>query len=187
VGKEMKNFIRFKHLIWLFFAGAFSMLFQSCIVYNPYNLSGRYNAYDQPSLPVSDILQMSKDGASSKDIIKEIRKSHTVYWLKADQLAKLRDDGVQDSVINYMEKTHIDAVSRNQRLADSYYWWPGSDGYLYEGLGYGWPYYTYWGWNLGSAILFSGRFGYGGGFHGGYRGGFHGGGVIHGGGGSRRF
>ena len=184
----MKNLIRFKYLIGLFFTGLFAMLFQSCIVYNPYKYSGRYNSYDQPSLPVSDIVQMSKDGASSKDIIKEIRRSHTVYWLKADQLAKLRDEGVQDSVINYMEKTHIDAVSRNQRLSDSYYWWPGSDGYLYESLGFGWPYWGYWGWNIGSAILFSGRFGgYYGGFHSGYHGGSHGGGVIHGGGGSRRF
>jgi hypothetical protein len=186
-GKEMKNLIRFKHLIYIFFAGVFTILFQSCIVYNPYNYSGRYNDYKQPLLPVSDIIQMSKDSVSSKDIITEIRRLHMVYWLKADQLAKLRDDGVQDSVINYMEKTHIDAVSRNQRLADSYYWWPGSDGYLYAGLGWGWPYYAYWGWNIGSAILFSGQFGHGGGFHGGYHGGLNGGRVTHGGGGSRRF
>jgi len=55
---------------------------------------------------------MSKDGVSSKDIITEINQTHTVYSLKADQLFKLRDEGVQDSVLNYMEETKINAVSR---------------------------------------------------------------------------
>jgi hypothetical protein len=50
---------------------------------------------------------MSKDGLSSRDIINEIRHSHTVYTLKADELAKLQNEGVQDSVINYMEQAAI--------------------------------------------------------------------------------
>jgi hypothetical protein len=70
---------------------------------------------------VPDIVKMSKDGYSSKSIIKEIRQSHTYYTLKADQLSKLQNEGVPDSVINYMEKTHIDAVRRNQQINDSYY------------------------------------------------------------------
>jgi hypothetical protein len=170
----MKKMSKYNHGIFLFFLAVFVLLFQSCIMYNPYNYQGRYNSYQQPSVPVSDIIQMSKDSVSSKDIITEIRRSHTVYLLKADQLAKLKDEGVQDSVINYMEKTHIDAVRRNQMMQDSYYGWTGMDGYMYGGYGYGWP-FAYWGWGLGwdigTAILFHGHGGYGHGFRGVSRGG----------------
>ena len=164
----MKNLMEFKHIIYLFFVATSLMLFQSCVVYNPNNMR---------TLSVEDIVRMSKDGVSSRDIIREMRKSHTAYLLKADQLAKLRDDGVQDSVINYMEKTHFDVVRQNQRMQDSYYWWPGYDGYMYGGFGFGWP-YGYWGWNWGPAIIFRGGEFYRGGFHGGY----HSGGGLRGGG-----
>ena len=154
----MKNLVKFKNLIYLFFMTAGVMFFQSCAVYNPYNLS---------SVPVSDIVQMSKDGVSSKDIIKELKSSHSVYLLKADQLAKLKNDGVQDSVINYMEKTHMDAIRHDQRMADSYYPGSGMYGYGYYGMGFGWPYGGYWGWDMGPTVIIRG----GGGYRGGYRGG----------------
>ena len=182
-GHEMKKISKYNYWFFLFFLVALVVLFQSCIMYNPYNYQGRNSSNYQPSLPVSDIIQMSKDSVSSKDIIREIRRLHMVYLLKADQLAKLKDEGVQDSVINYMEKTHIDAVRRIQLMQDSYYGWSGMDGYMYGGPGFGWP-YAYWGWRLGwdigTAIIFRGHGGYGHSF----RGGYHGGSVIHGG--SRR-
>ncbi len=174
----MKNLIKFKNPIYLFFIVVCVLLFQSCIVYSPYRMPMANDPVYQPSVTVDDIVQMSKDGVSSKDIINEIKNSHTAYWLEADQLAKLQKDGVQDSVINYMEKTHLDAVRQNQRMQDSSYWQPGVDGYLYYGglgFGFGWP-YSIWGWNWGPAIIFSGHRYYGGGF----RGGFHGGGFFRG-------
>jgi len=64
---------------------------------------------------------MSKDGVPSKDIIKKIKKSHTAYSLKADQLAKLQKQGVSDSVINFMEQTHINSVIRDTQYNNPYY------------------------------------------------------------------
>jgi hypothetical protein len=162
----MKNKILIRNLIGFMFLLIIVVFIQSCAVYSP-------NTAQMVTVP--DIIQMSKNGVSSKDIIKDIRRSHTVYGLKADQLAKLRDQGVQDSVINYMEKTHMDAIAQNQWRQD--YWWPGYDGYWYGG--FGWPYYGgFWGWNWGwgPSIVFN----YRGGFHGG-EGGFHGGHGFHGG------
>jgi len=37
-----------------------------------------------------------------------------------------------------MQKTHLDAIKNNQRLENSYYWWPGEDGYEYGGPAFGW-------------------------------------------------
>ncbi len=173
----MKNKIDLRHAVGIILVMTTAAFLQSCAVYRP----------DMTQMvTVPDIIQMSKDGVSSKDIIKDIRRTHTVYGLKADQLANLREQGVQDSVINYMEKTHMDAVAENQWRQD--YWWPGYDGYLYGGYGFGWPYYGgFWGWNWGwgPAIVFNYRNGgghYHGGFHGEYHGGYHGGGGFHGGG-----
>lgn len=149
----MKNLKVFKRLIHLTLLTIGAALLQSCVVYQP---------TAQQTVPVSDIVQMSKDGVHAKDIIKDLRHSHSVYFLKADQLARLRNEGVQDSVINYMEKTHINAVVNNQRLQDPYYSWPGmyGYGYGYYGPGFGWP-YGYWGWDPGPIIIYRGSRGYG--------------------------
>ncbi|MEJ2636829.1 MAG: hypothetical protein P8184_16255 [Calditrichia bacterium] len=95
------------------------------------------------AVTVPQIIKWSKEGIASSTIIKRMRRSHTVYRLKADQLAQLKQEGVSDSVINYMQKTYLSAVRRNQALEDWAYWWPGWDGYWYGGPAFGWP-YGYW-------------------------------------------
>jgi len=159
----MKKLINIKHAICLFLTVSAVAILQSCVVYRP-------NTAQLVSVP--DIIQMSKDGVSSKDIISEIKQSHTAYDLKADQLIKLHNEGVQDSVINYMEETKIDLISQNQRYASSSYWWP-YDGFFYGGFGWGW----------GPTIVYSLNRGFGGGYHGSYHGSYHGGGNFHSGGG----
>ncbi|HKK42048.1 MAG TPA: hypothetical protein VJ963_06545 [Bacteroidales bacterium] len=138
---KRKTKIKLSGLITLVLVSAGLLTLQSCVVYNPYYL---------PSVQVSDVVQMSKDGMSSKNIIKQMRKTHSVYLLKADQLAKLREEGVQDSVINYMEDTHLKAVRQNQRINDSYNMYPGGMGYGY------WGPYDYWGWNIGPTFIIHG-------------------------------
>lgn len=156
----MKNLMNLRNVIYLFIIGAGLTLLHSCAVYSPYNFT---------PVTVPDIVQMSKDKVSSKNIINEIRKSHTAYTLKANEFAKLQQEGVADSVVNYMQKTHLDLIRNNQQRQDSYYWGPYYGGYGYGGLGYGWPYGGYWGWNWGPTVIFRGGGGHfhGGGFHGG--------------------
>jgi hypothetical protein len=170
----MKNLLNFKRLFWVTLIIAGITTLQSCVVYRPYPTS-------EQLVTVPDIIRMSKDGASSKDIINEIQKSHTAYNLKADQLAKLHDQGVQDSVINYMEQTKIDLIQQNQSYADSSYWWM-SNGFYYGafglGLGWGWPNYGYYGWGWGPTVIYNVRPDHSGVYHGGFHGGgegFHGG------------
>lgn len=150
----MKSRLVYKRLIYFFFVAAGVIVFNSCAVYYP--------DY-QVSLPVSDIVKMSKEGVYSKDIIKQIRRSRSVYKLPASELAKLRDEGVRDSVINYMERTNMESILRNQRYQD--YWYPGMYGYPYSGFGYpyygigfgyGWPYYYYRDWGFRPAIMVHG-------------------------------
>ena len=156
----MKNQMKLNLVIYLFIIGSGLTLLNSCVVNREYTFT---------PLTVPDIVQMSKDKVPSKNIINEIRKSHTAYTLKADEYAKLQQAGVADSVVNYMQETHLNLIRNNQQVQDSYYWTPGYGGYWYGGLGYGWP-WGYWGWNMSPTFIFRGG---GGNFHGG---GFHGGG-----------
>ncbi|MEJ2054017.1 MAG: hypothetical protein P8X42_08865, partial [Calditrichaceae bacterium] len=93
-----------------------------------------------------DIIKMSQDHMSAKKIIHKMRESHTVYRLKADQYANLKEKGVPGPVLNYMQKTYQRAIRHNQALKDYNYWWPGWDGYWYGGPAFGWP---DWGWGVG--------------------------------------
>lgn len=146
-----------KHVIYLFFMVFGIALLSGCVVYKPYAFT---------PLTIPDIVQMSKDRVSSKNIISEMKKSHTAYTLKANEYAKLQQEGVADSVVNYMQTTHLDLIRHNQQVQDSYYGNPGYGGYWYGGLGYGYP-WSYWGWNMGPTIIFRGGRGN---FHGGEHG-----------------
>ncbi len=147
--KRTKRNISFTILISLLILGG-------CTVYK----------YSEPALPVSDIVQMSNEGVPSKDIIKDIRKSHSVYMLKADQIAELSRQGVPDSVLNYMDKTRINSVRQEERMYNYNYWGPYNYGY---GWGYGWPYYGYGYGYMGPTVILHGH---GGGGH------YHGGGHV---------
>ena len=97
-----------------------------------------------PPVTVGQIVEMSKAGTPTVDIIAKIRESGTVYRMKASDLAKLKEQGVSDDVIDYMQKTYLHAVERDQRLEDSAHWTRWDDGYWYGGLPFVWPYEPYW-------------------------------------------
>jgi hypothetical protein len=84
---------------------------------------------------------MSRAGVPSHEIIEKIRASGTVYRLKASQLAELREKGVPDAVIDYMQQSYLCAVRRDQRFEDWDRWSLYDDGYWYSGYPFGWPYW----------------------------------------------
>lgn len=91
-----------------------------------------------PPVTVPEIIKLSREGVPDYEIIDKMRKSGTVYRLKASQLAELHAQGVPDSVINYMQRTYLQAVRRRQELDD---WdnWNELDGWWYGGPYWGWP------------------------------------------------
>ena len=101
---------------------------------------GACSTIGTPPAPVTvpQIVAMSKAGDDPGTIIETIRQSHTVYRLSAGQLADLEKQGVPRAVIDYMQRTYIDAVRRDQARADWSYWSLEDDGYWYGGCSYGW-------------------------------------------------
>ena len=71
---------------------------------------------------VGQVVRMSKAGARVDEIVARMRASGTVYRLSASHLAHLHDEGVSDAVLDYMQRTYLRAIRRNQFLADADRW-----------------------------------------------------------------
>ncbi len=97
-----------------------------------------FTTKSEPHVTVAEIVQMSEAGAPDTRVVDKIRRSGTVYRLTASQFATLKNQGVSDKVINYMQQTYLEAVRRNQQLNDQRYWTPYDDGYDYGGYPFGW-------------------------------------------------
>ncbi len=91
---------------------------------------------------VPQVIEMSEAGVPPDQIIRRMRDSGTTYRLKASQLADLEKEGVPGPVINYMQRTYLDAVRRDQQYRDWDLWVMDRDGYWYGGCPHGWG----WGW-----------------------------------------
>jgi hypothetical protein len=99
----------------------------------------------RPAQPVTvqEIVAMSREKVPAADILAKMRGSGTVYRLTASQLADLRQQGVANEVIDYMQQTYLDAVRRDQQWEDwnRWSWW---DGYWYGGWPYRWGPRPWW-------------------------------------------
>jgi hypothetical protein len=78
-----------------------------------------------PAPTIAEIIQMAKTGESADIIIQRMQESQAVYQLPASELAKLRDQGVPDKVIDFMQQSYIEAVRY-------YEWLRVRDAYLYQ-------------------------------------------------------
>ncbi|OPY70036.1 MAG: hypothetical protein A4E57_00789 [Syntrophorhabdaceae bacterium PtaU1.Bin034] len=82
-------------------------------------------ATTRPSpLTVSQVVDLSKEGVPSGEIINRMKESRASYPLEASQLARLKEQGVSDPVIDYMQQTYLTEARREQELQDRALW-PG--------------------------------------------------------------
>ena len=79
-----------------------------------------------PPPTVAEILQMAKAGQSADAIIQRMEESRAVYQLPASELARLREQGVPDKVIDYIQQAYIEAVRYAEwaRARDAYFYPP---------------------------------------------------------------
>lgn len=87
----------------------------------------------RPEPPTLDeIVEMSKAGTASEEIIKRLKESRAVYELTAPQIASLHDRGVPDAVLDYMHKVYLREI-REDEAAHAYHRY----GWFYQ------PYFYY--------------------------------------------
>jgi hypothetical protein len=97
-----------------------ALIFLSCVTL----LSGCATfGFKQPEpVTVGQVIQMSKEGVPPEAIVKKMRDSETVYRFTAAQLAELHDLGIADPVLDYMQRTYIEAERREQSRDDWGLW-----------------------------------------------------------------
>ena len=97
-----------------------ALIFLSCVTL----LSGCATfGFKQPEpVTVGQVIEMSKEGVPPEAIVKKMRDSETVYRFTAAQLAELHDLGIADPVLDYMQRTYIEAERREQSRDDWGLW-----------------------------------------------------------------
>ena len=70
-------------------------------------------------LSLADIMSMSKAGLSDTEIIQRVEDTRTVFKLTADDVVRLRNEGVSNGAVTYMLDTYTRAAMDEQRRRDS--------------------------------------------------------------------
>jgi hypothetical protein len=87
-------------------------------------LAGCATVQRPPPPSPEDVVALARSGASAQDIIQRMQESGAVYPLSASQLARLREQGVPDAVIDYMHRAYIDDVRREEAMRQSFFYGP---------------------------------------------------------------
>lgn len=87
-----------------------------------------------PPPTVAEIVAWSKERVPPEEIVRRMEHSRAEYPLPASELAKLHDHGVADAVIDYMQRTFIQAERERYLLLY------GSPGYRSYPFGPTYPY-----------------------------------------------
>ena len=88
-------------------------------------------------LTQADIISMVKVGVPDEEIMRRIDVTGTVFRLSADDVVRLRNEGVSDRVVTYMLDTYTQAVAAEQRRQDASYF------DFYYGYYYGHPWHRW--------------------------------------------
>ena len=78
-----------------------------------------------PPPSLAEIVESAKAGQPPQQIIERMQRSRAVYRLPASELAKLREQGVPDAVIDYMQRVHLDVVRFEESMRARSFYGPG--------------------------------------------------------------
>lgn len=109
-------------------------------------LAGCAGMQRREPLTLEQVIQLSKAQTPPADIIAQLTQTRTVLQISGSQFGKLRAEGVDDSVLDFLQKSFLDSVEMDARLrAQSMYWGYGGGwgGYYRPGFG-PWPYGYRW-------------------------------------------
>jgi hypothetical protein len=107
-------------------------------------LAGCATAEKRVPMTLEQVIQHSKAGTPPADIINQLKESRTVFEVSGSQFAKLREEGVDDSVLDFIQRTYVASVEMDTRLRYQSMYWGYGWGYPYRPYYGGWPYWYAW-------------------------------------------
>ena len=92
-----------------------------------------------PPPMLEEIVRLSKDKVPAEAIIDRLQASRAVYRLSGSELARLREQGVSDAVLDYLHRAEIDQARYDE-------WLRARDRYFFYGPYFGRGFYGPWGY-----------------------------------------
>jgi hypothetical protein len=87
-------------------------------------LAGCAGLERRPPPTLDQVVQMSKDGMPAEEIIRELQDTRAVYPLTGSQIVKLHEDGVPDTVLDYLQYVYADSIRWETRMRyENSFWW----------------------------------------------------------------
>jgi hypothetical protein len=87
-------------------------------------LAGCAGLHRPPPPSLEQVVAMSKAGTPPEEIIRVLQDSGAVYPLTGSQIAKLHEQGVPDTVLDYLQNAYMDRVRWESRVNyDSPFLW----------------------------------------------------------------
>ncbi len=74
---------------------------------------------------IEQVVEMSQAGKPAEEIIRELQDTRAVYPLTGSQIARLHDQGVADSVLDYLQNAYAESIRWDTRLRyeNSFLWY----------------------------------------------------------------
>jgi hypothetical protein len=69
-----------------------------------------------PRPTLDDVVQMSQDGRPAEEIVRVLQQSHAVYPLTASQILSLHENGVDISVLDYLQSEYAARIRHEERM-----------------------------------------------------------------------
>lgn len=78
----------------------------------------------RPPPSLEQVVEMSQAGKPAEEIIRELQDTRAVYPLTGSQIARLHDQGVADTVLDYLQNAYAERIRWEAwlRYDNSFYW-----------------------------------------------------------------
>lgn len=76
-------------------------------------------------MTTEDVLRLVKAQTPPAEIVQKLRETRTVLPLSGSQFAKLREQGVPDEVLDYLQSAYLGAIEFDARMRYQNMYWGG--------------------------------------------------------------
>ena len=79
----------------------------------------------RPPPSLEQVVEMSQAGKPAEEIVRELQDTRAVYPLTGSQIARLHDQGVPDTVLDYLQNAYAESIRWEawRRYDYSFYWY----------------------------------------------------------------
>ncbi len=88
-------------------------------------LAGCAGMQRRPPPTLEQVVEMSQAGKPAEEIIRELQDTRAVFPLTGSQIAGLHDQGVPDTVLDYLQNAYAESIRWDARLRyqNSFLWY----------------------------------------------------------------